>query len=550
MEEKAPYENMGLVDQAIGDGLDVAATGTVPGRTHSGDGAVITTLPSEGLMAKNRRLNRVSEFGRQSNESSLMRMASSLLVLIWLGMFSVFSFAVESAEAGAQSPLNEQQKGWLAKAGRHEKAGWIYLHVEGEPREIGFQHGYLLAPEIAECIRATSADWHHLSSMDWAWLIKHTNGFIKRGIDAELRAEMEGIAEGMTTAGYPATLDDIIAYNASIETTGYWWPEVAKQLTGGANVVTKPKQSCSSFVATGRMTRDGGVVLAHNTMGSYILAIAYVIIDLVPAKGHRILMQTQPGWIHSGSDFFITDAGLVGSETTIGGFHGFSEKGIPEFVRMRRATQDAGTLDEWCAIMKRGNNGGYANAWLLGDVNSGEIARLELGLKYTALERTRDGYFIGSNVAENLHILRLETDVKDEDIRDSSVARRIRWKQLMKENAGKIDVAKAKEMEADCYDVCLQKEYPGGRTLNSHGELEPDGSNSGPPFDPSGTFDAKAVDRAMAKRMSFAARWGSADGMAFEADKFLGEHPQFDWQTGFLKSRPAEPWVEFTAGEK
>ncbi len=55
-------------------------------------------------------------------------------------------------------------------------------------------------------------------------------------------------------------------------------------------------------------------------------------------------MQTQPGWIHSGTDFFITDAGLVGSETTIGGFHGFKEKAVPEFVRMRRATQDATTI--------------------------------------------------------------------------------------------------------------------------------------------------------------------------------------------------------------
>jgi len=43
---------------------------------------------------------------------------------------------------------------------------------------------------------------------------------------------------------------------------------------------------------------------------------------------------------------------------------------------MRRATQDAPHIDQRCAIMKKGNNGGYANAWLIGDVNSGEIARL------------------------------------------------------------------------------------------------------------------------------------------------------------------------------
>jgi hypothetical protein len=285
-------------------------------------------------------------------------------------------------------------------------------------------------------------------------------------------------------------------------------------------------------------------------MFSYVEAIANVIIDLVPAKGHRILMQTQAGWIHSGTDFFVTDAGLVGSETTIGNFHGFTEKGLPEFSRMRRATQDAGGIDEWCAIMKKGNNGGYANAWLIGDVNTKEIARLELGLKYVGFERTKNGYFVGSNIAEDLRILRLETDLNDTDIRISPVARRVRWKQLMKENAGLIDLAKAKEMEADCYDTCYNKQMPGGRTLASHAELDPELGAARTPFNPSGTFDAKVVDTAMAKQMSFAARWGSADGTAFEADAFLQAHPQFDWQAGFLKSRPAQPWVNFSAGEK
>jgi hypothetical protein len=452
-----------------------------------------------------------------------------------------------AAVAGAG--LSEQQQECLCAAERHERAGWIYLHVEGGPHERGFQHGYLLAKEIADCLRAARAHWQHDSSMKWSWLITHTRGFIEPGIDPENRAELRGIADGMNAAGVPTTYDEIVTYNAELELTSYWWPLAEKKLEGGADVVKKPRESCSSFIATGRMTRDGGIVLGHNTMGDYIEAVANVILDLKPAKGHRLLMQTQPGWIHSGTDFFITDAGLVGSETTIGGFQHFSEKGVPEFVRMRRATQDAGNIDQWCRLMKKGNNGGYANAWLLGDVNSGEIARLELGLKYVGFERTKDGFFIGSNIAEDPHILRLETDSKDDDIRLSNVARRVRWKQLMKENAGKIDVELAKSMEGDCYDTCLNKENPGSRTLSGHFELETGLMGPGVPFKPSGSFDAKVVDAGMAKAMSFAARWGSADGMAFDAPAFLAAHPQFDWQEGYLKSRPAEPWVDFKAGE-
>ena len=32
---------------------------------------------------------------------------------------------------------------------RYPQAGWIVLHIEGEPYERGYQHGRLLAPEIA-----------------------------------------------------------------------------------------------------------------------------------------------------------------------------------------------------------------------------------------------------------------------------------------------------------------------------------------------------------------------------------------------------------------
>jgi hypothetical protein len=298
------------------------------------------------------------------------------------------------------------------------------------------------------------------------------------------------------------------------------------------------------------MTADRGIVLGHNTMGGYAESACNVILDIQPAQGHRILMQGVPGWIHSGTDFFITDAGLVGAETTIGGFKGFDEKGIAEFVRMRRATQDASSIDQWCAIMNKGNNGGYANAWLLGDIHTGEIARLELGLKHVRLERKKDGYFVGSNVAEDLKILRFETTGQETDIRRSSVARRVRWKQLMAEHAGKIDLELAKAMEADHFDPYLQKDHPGARSLCGHDDLEFQAYGTDIPFAPTGTLDAKVVDAKMAGRMAFAARWGSACGAAFDAPKFLAAHPQFDWMRGILKSRPSRPWTEFQAGEK
>ncbi len=70
------------------------------------------------------------------------------------------------------------------------------------------------------------------------------------------------------------------------------------------------------------------------------------------------------------------------------------------------------------------------------------------------------------------------------------------------------------------------------------------------PYNPGGTVDGKVVDATMAKQMSFLARWGSSCGTPFDAKKFLEDHLQFDWMSGILKDRPAEPWTEFKAGEK
>jgi hypothetical protein len=259
-------------------------------------------------------------------------------------------------------------------------------------------------------------------------------------------------------------------------------------------------------------------------------------------------MQGTPGWIHSGTDFFITDAGLIGSETTIGSFSGFDERGIPEFVRFRRATQDASSIDEWCALMRDGNNGGYANAWLIGDVNTGEIARLELGLRHVGFERTKDGFYVGSNIAENLQILRHETKSSETDIRISDVARRVRWKKLMKQHKGAITLDLGKQFEGEHVDTYLGEVRLGARSLCAHWEYETTDPTE-PPYDPSGTVDAKVVDTRMARQMSFAARWGSGCGTPFDAAAFLEKHPQFEWMSGILRSRGSYPWTTFRAGE-
>ena len=106
-----------------------------------------------------------------------------------------------------------------------------------------------------------------------------------------------------------------------------------------------------------------------------------IIFDIVPEHGYRMLMDGFPGVITSDDDFVVNSAGLMITETTIANFHGWDPNGKPEFVRSRKAAQYADSIDSYAKIMIDGNNGGYANDWLIGDRKTGEIARLELGLQ-------------------------------------------------------------------------------------------------------------------------------------------------------------------------
>src|SRR5690242_310229 len=100
--------------------------------------------------------------------------------MILLRYLSLALFIIRPAlSSSASSPsLSPDQQAWLSKAKRFERAGWIYLHIEGAPRPRGFQHGYLLAKEIAEGLKLTRLGWEHQSAMDWQWLIDRSTALL------------------------------------------------------------------------------------------------------------------------------------------------------------------------------------------------------------------------------------------------------------------------------------------------------------------------------------------------------------------------------------
>ena len=370
---------------------------------------------------------------------------------------------VEEVAPGAGLP-DRASLATFGPAYRYPTAGWIYLHVEGKPYERGYQHGHLMPKEIERYLERC-ASLLDSRSREHAW----DNGRVTadalflRGFDDEIREEMKGIADGAAAAGAkwhgrPVDLLDIVTANVIVELgdlqsalritktglegLGFAPPSYAGDVA--------PNERCSAFAATGKATRDGRMIVAHTTFWPLTLSEqTNVMLDILPEQGRRLLMQSYPGGIESGTDWYQNDAGVVLTETTIrqSPFH---RDGTPVAFRARKAIQYGTNVDEVVKLLKTSNNGLYTNEWIIGDAKNDEIAMFELGTYKTKLWRSSknewfggtEGFYWGCNNAKDFDV-RLEylPDPKGrpEDITFRPSNRDLKWRQMYRQHKGSID---------------------------------------------------------------------------------------------------------------
>jgi hypothetical protein len=482
----------------------------------------------------------------------------ALLIVLGFTLTAGYLVGVASRQvAHASSSGGAAQRGSddprLAKAYRFESGGWIYVHLEGVPHDIGYQHGFLLAPEISDAFASVSLNMTHSTQRNWEFFRRAAREMLWPKIDPEYQAELEGIVEGIHAGQVNLDRDDIVAMNAFEELPGYYVPWLNEQTKAAQPPNLHSPEHCSAFVATGSWTKDHQIVMAHNNWTNYANGERWrIVFDIVPDQGYRMLMDGFPGVIASDDDFGVNANGLMITETTISSFHGWDPNGRPEFARARKAMQYASSIDEYVKIMLDGNNGGYANDWLLGDQKTGEIAQFELGLRKTKLYRTKDGYFVGSNFASDPQVIKEDTTFDPTNPASSPNARHIRWEQLIKQNKGTIDVTLAEAFISDHFDSFTKKTEPSRRTLCGHGDVdaEDDPNFGARAYDPMGAVQGKVTDSRMTKDMSFIARMGHPCGSNFDAAKFISEHSEFRWMSPILSDMNAGPWTPFKTGEQ
>ncbi len=457
---------------------------------------------------------------------------------------SLIFCASAAASTVRQSPAAETQvQGGFRNP---TKDGWIFVHLQGDPATIGYQHGYLLRPEIEDSKRAIELSTTHGVNHSWKELRAVADQLFVPKLTDEYRQELTGMVKGLRARGSKLDLIDLATMNGYMEFS-YYYDASKRMETKG--VVSHAPEHCSAFIATGSYTKDRRIVIGHNNWTDYLTGSRWnIIFDISPTAGNHFIMDGMPGLIHSGDDFGINDGGIMITETTIGNFFGFDPKGVPEFVRARRAMQYSNSIDDFARIMKDGNNGGYANTWLVGDRKTNEIGRLELGLKHMNLARSKDGYFVGSNFPIDPQLTAEETEFPANDPNTPNQVRHRRWDQLMAENKGRIDVELGKKFETDHYDPITKEIDPNERTICGHIDKSSRGMKGWQgPYGPAGVAEIKVADSAMAEKLTFVAGMGHPCGVAFNATEFLKAHKEYAWQKPSLEDMKANPWTDIAA---
>ena len=350
---------------------------------------------------------------------------------------------------------DEKEEPEIIHSGKYENAyryniqGWIYLHIEGEPYERGYQHGYLLAAEIVDHINRwsntihnspllenrhfdhESAKYERLSNTWWNFCRSRIKHIYWDRTPEEYQEEIRGIADGVKEQngyvhGREVDYIDILAINEMYEfmvrsensrkdfhpLRGLFNGIKSLIPTGLGDMEsfvesflgTPPTHHCNAFIATGNATTEGQIVAAHDIRCggwwySYYIAQRWnVITDILPSDGHRLIMVSSPGYIWSDENYYQNEQGIVILDTTCSqGL--WRNRGYSMAIRMRMAAQYSSNLDQAIDYLMYKNDGIWTAAYLIGDTKTGEIARLDLGLYNYEIWRTFNGFYWSANNA-------------------------------------------------------------------------------------------------------------------------------------------------------
>src|SRR5580698_11321680 len=112
-----------------------------------------------------------------------MRLPASLFVATFVTACAASAVAAPDARLDGAYKFNED--------------GWTYVHLQGSPEQVGFQHGYLLAREIEDNVLVYQVEAPQHAKREWSFFRDAAKKVLWPHLDSEYQQELTGIAEGL-----------------------------------------------------------------------------------------------------------------------------------------------------------------------------------------------------------------------------------------------------------------------------------------------------------------------------------------------------------------
>lgn len=255
--------------------------------------------------------------------------------------------------------LDEEGAGKLYQVGE-----WKVCVMEGTHREMGYQHGRLLAQHARHAMKEGYVKkmlWDRGYTPEYAHA---QSARMEKYFPEKYIEEMQGLVEGLKAAGIDdATYEDVRLGVTSSEIL-HFDPD--------------SPPACSNFAVWGKWTTDGRLLHGRNldwAVGADAQDDA-VILVWRPEGGMPFMMVGWAGGIGSVSG--MNAAGITLGEMTLPSQNATFD-GLPLTLRMRMVVEEATNIDEALAILEDNQTSGWN--YILGDAQVPDGRALEVDAK-------------------------------------------------------------------------------------------------------------------------------------------------------------------------
>jgi hypothetical protein len=278
------------------------------------------------------------------------------------------------------------------------------IHLEGDPYQMGYQHGYLIAEKVRdqttdaffkEVIKGMINNdiFNTIMDDDTLWNLvlgtiiayAETNGVYAT---QEMRDEMQGIADGanarLTQLGVDpgnVTYGRVLLINTAFDVIlGVVYPYVTQDLMTNeqreafwASDPMEDMHMCDGFVALDSATQTSSTIMTRSFMIPSAVTNKSVIMEYEPYDGNRFVAVNMPGWV--GTAVAMNEYGvaigvdmvpcLMTSPVTVG---------MGCLLTCRYAMQFENNTSGACRAVKESVARGVPWIYIIGDKTSGAVA--------------------------------------------------------------------------------------------------------------------------------------------------------------------------------